>query len=323
VLRGPARRFCPETGLVVCLTGHDAAAAVSILLLRRSMTTEPSTDLRGRRFTGARLASVSLAGRDLRGADFTDADLRGADLTQVRTGMSRGWAALLVAGSLALSVALGGVVGVCARVLHAMYTSDDVRRRLVTMFVVAAMLVFLVAGIWKGLRFATRHVLPVAAALAVAAGAIGAISGMGSGAGGLLALVFLALATIVVALSVLARATAGTTGSLYFAIVAIAGGLAGGAAGGGAIAAVVAISAMLMARRSARVEAAFPLLSRITTAVASRGGTRFCNADLSGARLEARLVACDFRGANLRGARLDRATARLCRFDPAARPPRA
>jgi hypothetical protein len=289
------------------------------------MTIEPlASDLRGRRFTGARLASVSLAGRDLRGADFTDADLRGADLSQVRTGMSRGWAALLVVGSLALSIALGAVVGACARFLHAMFTSDDVRLRLVVVFVVAAVLAFLIAGIWKGLRFATRHVLPVAAALAIAAGAIGAISGIGTGTGGLLGLVFLALAAVIVALSVLARATAGTTGGLPFAIVAIAGGLAGGATGGGLIAAAVAIGAMLMARRSGHIEAAFPLLSRLTIAVASRGGTRFRGANLAGANLaDARLVACDFRGANLRGARLDRATVRLCRFDPVARPPRA
>ncbi len=288
-------------------------------------TTEPfAPDLRGRCFTGARLASASLAGRDVRGADFTEADLRGADLSHIRAGMSRGWTALLVLGSLALSIALGVVVGLCARFLHAMYVSDDPRRRLEVVFVIAALLAVLIAGIWKGLWFATRHVLPVAAALAVAAGAIAAITGLGTGEGALLALVFLALATVIVTLSVLVRATAGTAGGLYFAIVAISGGLAGGAAGGGLIAAAVAIGAMLMARRSARLEAAFPLLSRVTAAIASRGGTRFRGADLAGANLEhARLVACDFRGANLRGARLDRATARLCRFDPVTPPPGA
>lgn len=285
---------------------------------------EPLTDLRGRCFSGARLASVSLAGRDVRGADFTCADLRGADLSHVRTGMSHGWTALLVAGSLALSIGLGVVVGLCARFLYAMYAHDDTRFRLVVVFVIAALIAVLIAGIWKGLWFATRHVLPAAAGLAIAAGAIGAISGIGTGAGGMLALVFLALATVIVTLSVLVRATAGTAGGLYFTVVAIAGGLAGGAVGGGVIAAAVAIGAMLMARRSARIEAAFPLLSRVTAAVASRGGTRFRDADLAGANLEhARLVACDFRGANLRGARLDRQAARLCRFDPVAAPPGA
>lgn len=283
------------------------------------MTAESfASDLRGRRFIGARLASVSLQGRDVRGADFTGADLRGADLSQIRAGMSRGWAALLVIGSLALSIALGAVVGSCARFLHSMYAAagDDVRHRLVVVFVVVAVLAFLIAGIWRGMWFATRRVLPVAAALAIAAGTVGVISGIGTGASGLLALVFVALAAVIVALSVLVRATAGTTGGLWFAIVAIAGGLAGGAMGGGLIAAAVAIGAMLMARRSVRLDAAFPVLSRITTAVASRGGTRFRGADLAGANLEhAQLIACDFRGADLRGARLDRATVRLCRFD--------
>jgi hypothetical protein len=282
------------------------------------MTAEIITsDLRGRRFIGARLGSVSLHGRDVRGADFTGADLRGADLSHIRAGMSRGWTALLVIGSFALSIALGGVVGLCARFLHSMYADNDVRHRLVVVFIVIAVLAFLIAGIGKGLWFATRRVLPAAAALAIAAGAVGVISGIGTGVSGLLALVFLALAVAIVALSVLVRATAGTAGGLYFTIVAIAGGLAGGATGGGLIAAAVAIGAMLMARRSVRLEAAFPLLSRVITAVAGHGGTRFRDANLVGANLEhAQLIACDFRGADLRGARLDRATLRLCRFDP-------
>src|SRR5262245_27493457 len=99
-----------------------------------------ATGLRGRRFVGARLGAVSLPGRDVRGADFTAADLRGADLSQIRAVMSRGWAALLVVGSVALSIALGAVVAICARFLHTMYAVDDVRRRLVVGFVVVAVL---------------------------------------------------------------------------------------------------------------------------------------------------------------------------------------
>src|SRR4051794_18690870 len=85
-------------------------------------------DLRGRCFAGARLGSQSLAGRDLRGADFTDADLRGADLSGIRAGMGRGWTALLVVGSLVLSIGLGAVAGLCAQFLSAMYAHDDTRR---------------------------------------------------------------------------------------------------------------------------------------------------------------------------------------------------
>jgi hypothetical protein len=289
------------------------------------MTTERLTsDMRGRCLAGAQLASASLAGRDLRGADFTGADLRGADLSHIRTGLSRGWAALLVVISLLLSIGLGVAVGICARFLRSTYTSDDVRRKLMVLFVVVSLLVFLVAGIWKGLRFATRNVLPVAAVLAIAAGAIGVISGIGTGVRGFVGLAFLALAVVIVALSILVRATAGAVGVVYFSIVAIAGGLAGGAMGGGLIAVAVAISEMLMARRSARLEADYPLLARTIAAIVGRGGTRFRSANLAGANLEhAQLVACDFRGANLRGARFDRTTVRVCHFDPGATPPTA
>ncbi len=295
---------------------RDSAPA-SILLSRWSMI-EPSTpQIRGRCLREARLSSASLAGLDLRGVDLTGADLHGADLSRIRSGMSRLWAALLVTGSLVLSIVLGAVIGICARTLQSMYASDDERRRFVAMFVVAALLVFLAGGIWRGLGFASRNVLPVTAALAIAAGLIAVISGTGTGIGGLIALVFLALAAAIVVLSVLVRAVAGSVGKLVFSIVAIGGGLAGGATGGGLTAAAAAIGAMLMARRSARFEAAYPVLARTTSAIASRGGTRFRNANLAGANLtEAQLVACDFRGANLASARFDRATLRLCRFDP-------
>ena len=280
--------------------------------------TEPSTPyIHGRCLREARLSSASLAGLDLRGVDLTGADLHGADLSRIRSGMSRYWAALLVTGSLLLSIALGAITGICAHTLQSMYASDDVRRRFVAMFVVAALLVFLAGGIWRGVGFASRNVLPVTAALAISAGLIAVISGTGTGIGGLIALVFLALAAAIVVLSVVVRAVAGSVGKLVFSIVAIAGGLAGGAMGGGLTAAAAAIGAMLMARRSARLETAYPVLARATSAIASRGGTRFRNANLAGANLtEAKLVACDFRGANLASARFDRVTLRLCRFDP-------
>jgi len=280
--------------------------------------TEPSTPhIHGRCLREARLSSASLAGLDLRGVDLTGADLHGADLSRIRSGMSRYWAALLVTGSLLLSIALGAITGICAHTLQSMYASDDVRQRFVAMFVVAALLVFLAGGIWRGVGFASRNVLPVTAALAISAGLIAVISGTGTGIGGLIALVFLALAAAIVVLSVVVRAVAGSVGKLVFSIVAIAGGLAGGAMGGGLTAAAAAIGAMLMARRSARLETAYPVLARATSAIASRGGTRFRNANLAGANLtEAKLVACDFRGANLASARFDRVTLRLCRFDP-------
>lgn len=278
------------------------------------MTSRPISNVRGRSFAGAQLASAALAGEDVRGTDFTGADLHDADLSNIRAGMSRGWATWIILGSLVISIALGVLIGACARYLGTMFTSGDVRARMAALYVISALLVFLVAGIWKGLRYATYQVLPVTAALAVAAALSAVVSGAGTGLVALLTIVFLALAAVVVTLAVLVRATAGTAGKLAFALVAISGALAAGAAGGGVFATAIAISAMVMARRSARIEALYPGLARATAAIACRGGTRFRDADLRGANFDhARLFACDFRGAKLDGAHLDHATMHLCR----------
>jgi hypothetical protein len=278
------------------------------------MTSRPISNVRGRSFAGAQLASAALAGEDVRGTDFTGADLHDADLSNIRAGMSRGWATWIILGSLVISIALGVLIGACARYLGTMFTSGDVRARMAALYVISALLVFLVAGIWKGLRYATYQVLPVTAALAVAAALSAVVSGAGTGLVALLTIVFLALAAVVVTLAVLVRATAGTAGKLAFALVAISGALAAGAAGGGVFATAIAISAMVMARRSARIEALYPGLARATAAIACRGGTRFRDADLRGANFDhARLFACDFRGAKLDGAHLDHATMQLCR----------
>ncbi|HET6611827.1 MAG TPA: pentapeptide repeat-containing protein, partial [Kofleriaceae bacterium] len=106
----------------------------------------------------------------------------------------------------------------------------------------------------------------------------------------------------------LARAVAGIVSQPSFVVVAIGGGLVGGALGGGISAAAIAIGSMLMARRSSRAGMLFPSISRLCATIACRHGSLFCDADLTGAIFDhAQLIACDFRGACLDRARLDRA----------------
>jgi len=222
----------------------------------------------------------------------------------------------MVLASLALSIGIGAISGIAGNVLHALIASDDPRRRVIGVFIAVALLVYLVVGIWKGLRFATVTVLPIAAALSVVVGMAVIVRGVGTGAGSLAVLAFMLLAAGIVALSVLARAVAGTAGAVFFLIVAVSGALTGRALGGGLAALAVAIGAMLMARRSAKRQDEFPLMTRISTALACRGGTRFRDSNLSGALFEgASLLACDFRGAELTGARFAGARLRLCRLD--------
>ena len=279
--------------------------------------------LRGRSLAGTRMPHGSLAGADLRGADLTGANLRGADLSQMRGGLSRRWTVLVLLGTFLLLVAIGALAGAAGSILHQAIASADPPRQAMGILVAAALGMFLVVAIWRGLRWATRHALPLAAALCAAGGLWLILSGAGAGTVALAVTGFVPLVVAMVAVSVLARVMAGTSGGFFFfAVVAGAGAMSGRALGGGVAALVIAIAAMLMARRARRREDAFPTLARAIAAIACRGGTRLCDADLTGASLAgARLVGCDFRGARLVGAHFDGAEIRLCRFGSAANTP--
>jgi hypothetical protein len=284
------------------------------------MTAEHTTSqLRGHSLVGAQLHAAVLAGLDLRGTDFTGADLHDADLSHVRTGMSRGWTALVVGAALVLSIGIGLIGGLCTHYLRELHSSDELRLRIAAWFVTAMLLVFIIVGIAKGLRYAGRTVLPVAALLAVIVAVIVVVAGLGTSSGALLAVVSIAFVVLLIVLSVLARAIAGTAGRAYFTFIALAGGLAGAAIGGGLGAGAIAIGAMLMAHRSAKLEEGYPLLERTIATIVSRGGTRFRNANLAGANLAGtRLVACDLRGADLTGTHVDHAAMLACRVDGSA-----
>jgi hypothetical protein len=255
-------------------------------------------------------------GVDQRGARFEGASLRGANFAGIRTGPRPADQAILVALALAVSIALGVITGWSARYLMALITGDDPRRAALALQAFAGVLVFLAAGLWKGGDLAVRVVLPVIAALFVAAGLIAIATGVGTGVGVAAVFAFLLLAVVVIGLGSLVRAVAGTVTTWTFVLVAVTGGLAGGAVGGGVPAIIVAVSAALIGRRSLHRSTRYPALARACVKIACARGTRFRGADLTGARFTgARLVACDFRGARLAGADFRDATFTSCLFD--------
>src|SRR6185437_1236437 len=103
--------------------------------------------LREHSLRGARLSAASLAGADLRGTNFTGADLHDADLSRIRSGMSRGWGTLVVAGSLACSIGIGLVAGICMRELRMLHADPNLRMRTAAWFITTMLLAFLVVGI--------------------------------------------------------------------------------------------------------------------------------------------------------------------------------
>lgn len=95
--------------------------------------------------------------------------------------MSRGWTALVVLGSVALSVSVGALAGLSGRLLHDLIAAEDQRRRALGAATAALALLFVVAGVWKGVRWATRAVLPIEVLLAVAVGIAARLSRTGPG----------------------------------------------------------------------------------------------------------------------------------------------
>ncbi len=278
-------------------------------------------DLRGRSFVNQDLSGVEFRAADLRGASFRGANLRGADFREARAGVSGGRRAVIVALAFAFSIAIGVAAGRAGEYLHDLIRGDSDRRRLLGAILAIELLVFIAVSVWKGLRVAVRYVLPRVVAIAIVAFVVALLTGAGTGKGALALLAFAVLTAAIVALGSLARAVAGTTSTLLFAVVAISGALSSSLTGGGVAATVIAVGSMLIGRRA--LEGREPgQLGRLSAILASRGGTSFRGADLSGATFEsARLESTDFRGARLDGARLDRAQARSCVFDRGAQSP--
>lgn len=273
-------------------------------------------DLRGHGFDGADLQGASFASADLRGASFRDADLRGADLRGARTGLARRGKLVLVLFGLVLSIAAGVAAGLGGRLIQALVASDRLRMRVTGIAMAIELCVFLVAGVWRGLRFAVGHVLPVVGVLAVAVALLAMVTGMGPGGGAMGLLAFALLNTAVVALGAFARLVAGNAGRAMFVLVAVIGALTGRALGGEIASLVIAVAMMGMARRASGRPELYPTMSRLGLAVASSRGTRFRGAKLGAARLDGvRFELSDFRGADFTGARLDGATFDRCTFD--------
>lgn len=275
----------------------------------------------GAQYCGADLRGADFRHADVRHADFRGADLRRADFSHARTGSSTTWSALLLALSLATTLAFGVAAGFGGRWVRAFAASGDPREQLLAATVSATIVVFASVAVWRGVQKAVRLVLPTAAGVAVLVAVAAVVSGLGPGRGALGALLFLVLVATLVGFGALARAVAGDVAPWAFVLVAMAGGLIGGWVGGGATAAVIAITATLVGRRSMREHAGFDRLTHTALRIASSHGTRFDGADLRGASFDgARLARSSFRGARLDGTRLDRAHIRSCLFDEGAGP---
>ena len=116
-------------------------------------------------------------------------------------------------------------------------------------------------------------------------------------------IVFLVLAITV---GMLGRVIGGVFGAWSIALVAILGGLASGQADGGVGGIVIAVSLVLISKRALRGDQRDRTLRRIAHRLVGRWGTRFVDADLTGADFTGTDASrCGVKGATLEGVTWD------------------
>lgn len=265
----------------------------------------------GRSFAGAALDGADFTGVDLRGVDFTSASLRSASFRNARLGVPPHVGVIILGAALALAIGAGVAIGFSLRDTISQLSSDawDEIAGGGTVVLLLVILVALIA--WRGLDVAIRWVAVAYVALFglnILANLIWDQVEWGAAGRATLLVIFLVLA---VASGLLGRVIGGVFGSWAIAVVAVLGGFASGRADGGIGGIVVALCLVYISKRALRGDDRDRTLLDLAHGLVRRWGTRFVNADLTGA---------DFTGAKASQCNLTGATVHDVRWDPAHPP---
>lgn len=251
-------------------------------------------------FRGRDLAGADLSGQDLRGNDYTGANLRSASLRDAKLGVSQRVGVVFLLGALAVSIAAGVAIGWGVSGLRDRVSADEWDQVAEGSTMAAVIVILLLVIIWKGFDLAFRVVVVVYFVLVV-------INVIGNLIWDEVEYVRIIRATAIVFFLVLAvgagifgRVIGGVFGAWSTAIVAVLGGLASGRFEGGIAGIVVAVSLVLISKRALHGDERDRTLRRVAHRVVRRWGTRFVDADLTGADFTgADARECDMRGATL------------------------
>jgi hypothetical protein len=237
----------------------------------------------GESFRGRSLDGAEFAGADVRGADFTGASLRSASFRDARLGVAPRVGVVMLGLAILATIAAGLAIG---------WSVDQTRNRLSaeqwdevaeggTIVVVLVVLVVLV--FWRGFDLAIR----IGAVFYVLAVALNIVANfIWDEVEWLVVLRATALVVFIVfaiATGMLGRVVGGVFGAWSIAIVAILGGLASGRAEGGVGGIVIAVSLVLISKRAVSGDTRDRTLRRIAHRLVGRWGTKFIDADLTGA----------------------------------------
>jgi uncharacterized protein YjbI with pentapeptide repeats len=254
----------------------------------------------GRSFRGQSLEGADFSGKDLRGTDFTGADLRSARFREVKLGVAPNVGALFLGIAMLITIAAGVAIGWVVDEIRVQMNGDRWDEAASGGSLIFVLLVFVGLIVWRGFDAAVKVIVVVY--LVVLAGNIIAnfvwddVNWYRALRGTFLLLVlFLAILA-----GILGRVVGGVFGIWSVVLVAILGGLATGQAQGGIAGVIVAVSLAVISKRAVRGDQRDRTLRRLAHRLVARWGTRFNNADLTGADFTGTHTSrCGVKGATL------------------------
>ena len=260
-------------------------------------------DLRGRSFRDADLDGADFTGADLRGADFSNSSLIKADFTDARFGIRRIASVILLGAAMVVSALAGLSIAFFMQSLReSLYLGTDWQDGLASIIMLLVIATFLVILVMKGAHTA----LPSLGVLIVVAFLVDFTIVLFLGQIRLerapYLITLLVLTGLAFVAGILGRIVAGTFGAWAIALMGIVGGLVAGSVSGGLAAALVASLLVVMSKRTLKGDNRDRLLRDVSHRIVTRHGTRFTNANLSGATFTGtNLVAADMTGTLVAG----------------------
>ena len=260
----------------------------------------------GPSFRGRSLEGTDFSGRDLRGADFTGADLRSADFRDAQFGVRPRVGVVILGLALLASLCAGVAIGLVVEQMRERLSADQ-WDELAEGGSIGLLLVVLVGLMfWRGIDFAMRVVIVVYFALLAVNIVVNLLWDEVEWLVTLRATALVVFLVLAITVGVLGRVIGGVFGAWSIALVAILGGLASGRVGGGAGGIVVAVSLVLISKRALRGDPRDRTLRRFAHRLVGRWGTRFVDADLTGADFTGTDASeCGVKGATVDGVTWD------------------
>lgn len=254
----------------------------------------------GASFRDQHLEGADFSGKDVRGADFTGSGLRSATFRDAKVGVTPRTGVIILGLAILVAIACGVVIGWAVDEMRSQLSAAEWDQVAEGGSLGVTMLVFIALIVWKGfdtaIKVGTVFYL-VVVAINVAANLIWEDFEW-------LVLVRATALIIFVVLAMLAgmmgRVIGGVFGMWSVVLVAVLGGLATGQSEGGVAGVVVAVSLAVISKRAVRGDQRDRTLRRFGHILIRRWGTKFIDADLTGADFTGTDASrCDARGATL------------------------